>query len=114
MLAERVLARFCDFPGRIMSRLTWLVLFCLAAIGCLTVVRFIIGSGAAEGLPSHASEVIDTGKTLPKGDRLPTVPATLRENYERDVVANDARREDGLLALKKAAAAARVSTDEPA
>jgi hypothetical protein len=96
-----------------MSRILWLALFCLAALGCLSVIRFTIGRGQAVSLPSVASEVVDMGKTLSKGDRLP-FQATPRENFEPGFVEIDKRREAGLLALKAAAAAALLTNESAA
>jgi|SRR5581483_5516394 len=56
-----------------MSRVVWLALFCLAAIGGLAVIRSVVGSSSAtRPMPADmAADVSDAAPALPKGDRLP-------------------------------------------
>jgi hypothetical protein len=89
----------------LMPRLVWLAIFCLAALGCLTVVRSIVRPGAAAGsAPSSLpADVLDIDTPSAKGDRLPS----------RSIDFN-ALRQAGLDALKKAAAPTTISKPEAA
>ena len=76
----------------------WLTLFCLAAVGCLTVVRWIM-TPAVSSRPSPMLTVVSEGKTAAtKGDRLPS-----------SHVDDGALRQAGLDALKNAVALSAIS-----
>jgi hypothetical protein len=85
-----------------MPRLVWLALFCLAALGCLTVVRSIAWPGAASPAPSRLStDVLDLDVPPAKGDRLPS-----------RLIDNIALRQVGLEALKRAVAPTAIPKPE--
>ena len=89
-----------------MPRLVWLALFCLAALGCLTVVRSLFWPGIASPVPpalASASDFLDLDEPLAKGDRLPS-----------HSIDDNALRQVGLDALKKAAAATIIPSPEAA
>jgi hypothetical protein len=83
-----------------MFRMIWLTLFCLAAVGCLTVLRWVM-SPAVSARPPPAAVASDN-TPLAKGDRFPSQ------------VDNGALRLAGLVALKKAAALSAISTPKTA
>jgi hypothetical protein len=86
-------------PNATMFRMIWLTLFCLAAVGCLTVVRWI-ATPAVSARPSPVAVVSDGTPAAAKGDRLPPH------------VDNGTLRQAGLDALKKAAALSASSKRE--
>lgn len=94
-----------------MPRLVWLALFCLASLGCFTVVRSIVRPGVAAA-PAPASLVsADIEMPLAKGDRLPS-NVSRQAVLEGDRLPYDILRQVGLDALKQSAAPTTVP--EPA
>src|SRR5581483_5014207 len=86
-----------------MPRLVWLALFCLAALGCFTVVRSIVRPGVAAAPVPTSLVSADTDTPLAKGDRLPSV--VLRQvGFEGGRLSYDILRQVGLDALKRSAA----------
>lgn len=103
-LADLMLPEFSR-PSAIMLRLIWLALFCLAALGGLSVVRSVIGPGAAANPAptTPATNLADFNKPLAKGDRL--------GSHYMD---NGALRQAGLDALKNAVMSADSSKRDAA
>jgi hypothetical protein len=73
--------------------MVWIAVFCLAALGCFTVIRSIVRPGVAAAPASLASDDIDT--PLAKGDRFPLIDS-------------DILRQAGLDALKRSAVPTNV------
>jgi hypothetical protein len=91
-----------------MRRILLLALFCFAALGCPSAIRLAVERGQAVSIPSLASDVVDVDKASPKADRLllrKDIPTRLNLDLN-DFAKIDPRYQAGVLALKKAAAAA--------